>query len=99
MCTIRLAVPLLLAVLVFRGTAAGEEGPVVPDVVGLAVEDAAEMLTDAGFEVAYTVDPEAPEDSVAGQDPGGLAIRALGSLVTLRVGRKPVEKPKEPASL
>ncbi|MDJ0975834.1 MAG: PASTA domain-containing protein, partial [Planctomycetota bacterium] len=66
----------------------------VPDVVGLPLEQAQALLERAGYPADLDYDASKPAGRVFGQTPGGLASRPKGTRVTLNVGgAAPVERP------
>jgi serine/threonine-protein kinase len=74
----------------------GPKQVTVPRVVGEDVQDARAELSDAGLRaIVRTVESDAPEDQVTGQDPGAGTVVNEGSRVTLTVseGREEVEVP------
>jgi beta-lactam-binding protein with PASTA domain/predicted Ser/Thr protein kinase len=70
----------------------GREPVAVPPVVGQPYESAASTLEAAGFKVARRfVDSEQPRGTVVEQSPGGNALVAEGTTVTLAVSKGPTE--------
>jgi hypothetical protein len=93
-----LGIVLLLVVLaaLLLYNLAGDDAPQerVPDVVGQDVDDATDVLEDAGFSVRTTeVESEAEsEDTVLAQDPSGGSLADAGSEVRLDVAVEPEEE-------
>jgi beta-lactam-binding protein with PASTA domain len=94
-----LAALALALALVPGATADAPAGPTtVPDVVGLAADAAEAMVREAGFEPRIEAVEAAPGSQVGyavSQDPGGLATRDAGTVVTIRVAG--AKKAVEPA--
>jgi len=90
---------ILVAGVLFAGPAyAGEE--MVPDVVGLRVEEAKALMDEAGFTARVQNVPGKRIGIVLSQDPGGMATRDTATPVTLRVvgpTPKPGPGPTPPA--
>jgi penicillin-binding protein 1A len=73
----------------------GPSNAVVPDVLGLTVDDARERLERLGFEVTLDAVPdrERPPDLVAGQQPAAATTARRGTTVTLTVTARAVAVP------
>lgn len=86
-----------LVAAVFAAAPAHAEDATVPDVVGLSLQEAEALLTQAGFEPSVNRVPGEAIDKVISQEPGGLCTRSKGGPVTLTVvGPTPKPMPGPP---
>ena len=107
-----IAVVVVVVLIITLGGVLGPKEVVVPDVTGLAVEEAMGTLTGAGFSVVIETVPQVAhneaandeeplyeEGKVISQDPASGTMAPTGSTVVLRVAGHPEEEEEDPNAL
>ncbi|MCA9314568.1 MAG: PASTA domain-containing protein [Planctomycetes bacterium] len=94
----RTLVALALAVCAWVAWATPAHAETVPDVIGIQVTEAEQLLRLGSFRISVQYDPNVPLGTVVAQDPPGFADRPRGTVVRIVVGgTKPLETERPPA--